>query len=75
MESEPVVLHKWAAQLENYNFEVSHHSRENQGHVDTFSRSLICLIGDEIQQRATQEGTMKLFVAFATVAIWTLMVL
>ena len=38
MKSESALLHRWAAQLEDYDFEVLHRPGKNQGHVDALSR-------------------------------------
>ena len=38
MKNESDLLHRWAAQLEDYDFEDLHRLGENQGHVDALSR-------------------------------------
>ena len=38
MKNESAILHRWAAQLEDYDFEVLHRPGKNQGHVDALSR-------------------------------------
>ena len=38
MKHESALLHRWAAQLEDYDFEVLHRPGKNQGHVDALSR-------------------------------------
>ena len=38
MKNESALLHKWAAQLEDYDFEILHRLGKNQGHVDALSR-------------------------------------
>ena len=38
MKSESALLHRWAVQLEDYDFEVLHRPGKNQGHVDALSR-------------------------------------
>ena len=38
MKNESALLHRWAAQLEDYDFEVLHRPGKNQGHVDALSR-------------------------------------
>ena len=38
MKSESTLLHRWAAQLEDRDFEVLHRQGKNQGHVDGLSR-------------------------------------
>ena len=38
MKHESALLHRWAAQLEDYDFEVLHRPGKNQGHVDALNR-------------------------------------
>ena len=38
MKNESALLHIWAAQLEDYDFEILHRPGKNQGHVDILSR-------------------------------------
>ena len=38
MKNESALLHRWAAQLEDYDIEILHQPGKNQGHVDTLSR-------------------------------------
>ena len=38
MKSESALLHRWAAQLEDYDFEILHRPGKKQGHVDGLSR-------------------------------------
>ena len=38
MKNESVLLHKWVAQLEDYDFEILHRPGKNQGHADALSR-------------------------------------
>ena len=38
VKNESALLHRWAAQLEDYDFEISHRPGKNQGHVDALSR-------------------------------------
>ena len=38
MKNESALLHWWAAQLEDYDFEILHRPGKNQGHVDALSR-------------------------------------
>ena len=38
MKNESASLHRWAAQLEDYYFEILHRPGKNQGHVDALSR-------------------------------------
>ena len=41
MKNESALLHRWAAQLEDYDFEILHRPGKNQGHVDELSRLLL----------------------------------
>ena len=45
MKNEFALLHRWAAQMEDYNFEILHKPGKNQGHVD----ALIKLPVDKVQ--------------------------
>ena len=50
VKSESALLHRWAAQLEDYDFEVLHRPGKNQGHVDVLSRlpmDMVHLLGKE----------------------------
>ena len=38
MKHESALLHWWAAQLEDYDFEILHRPGKNQGHVDALNR-------------------------------------
>ena len=38
MNNESALLHRWAAQLEDYDFEILHRPGKNKGHVDALSR-------------------------------------
>ena len=38
MKNESILLHRWAAQLEDYNFDALHQLGNNQGHVDALNR-------------------------------------
>ena len=38
MKDESALLHRWAAQLVDYDFEILHRPGKNQGHVDALSR-------------------------------------
>ena len=38
MKNESALLHRWAAQLEDYDFEILHRPGKNQGHVNALSR-------------------------------------
>ena len=44
MKSESALLHKWAAQLEDYDFEILHQPGKNKGHVDVLSRLLMDMV-------------------------------
>ena len=37
MKNESALLHQWAAQLEDYDFEILHRPGKNQGHMDALS--------------------------------------
>ena len=50
VKSESALLHRWAAQLEGYDFEVLHRPSKNQGHVVTLSRlpmNMVHFLGKE----------------------------
>ena len=50
MKHKSTVLHHWAAELKNYDFEVLHRPGKNQGHVDALSRlskDAVNLLGSE----------------------------
>ena len=50
MKHESTLLHCWAAQLEDYNFEVLRRPGKNQGHVDALSqlhKDAVNLLGDD----------------------------
>ena len=60
MKHESALLHRWATQLEDYDFEVLHRPGENQGHVDALSRlplDNVHLLGTEKATLATLEAT------------------
>ena len=38
MKNESALLHRWADQLEDYDFEILHRPDKSQGHVDALSR-------------------------------------
>ena len=62
MKNEPAILHRWAAQLEDYDFEVLHRPGKNQGHVDALSRlpiDNIHLLGHGKVTLATEEETRE----------------
>ena len=50
MKREPALLHRWVAQLEDYDFEVLYQPGKNQGHVDALSRlpmNMVRFLGKE----------------------------
>ena len=58
MKHESALLHCWAAQLEDYGFEVLHRPGKNQGHVDALSQlplDYVHLLGTEKTTSATPE--------------------
>ena len=60
MKNESALLHRWAAQLEDYDFEVLHRPGKNQGHIDALSRlptDNIHLLGHGKATLATEEET------------------
>ena len=62
MKNESTLLHRWAAQLEDYDFEILHRPGKNQGHVDTLSRlpqDSIHLLGQGKVNLSTEEETRE----------------
>ena len=62
MKHESALLHRWAAQLEDYDFEVLHRPGKNQGHVDALSRlnkDAVHLLGADKTTLRTPEETRK----------------
>ena len=62
MKIESALLHRWAAQLEDYDFEVFHRPGKNQGHVDALNRlplDNIHLLGQGKVSLNTEEETRK----------------
>ena len=62
MKNELALLHRWAAQLEDYDFEVLHRPGKNQGHVDALSRlplDNIHLLGGGKVSLNTEEETRE----------------
>ena len=57
MKTENALLHRWAASLEDYEFEVKHRPGKKQGHVDALSR-LMVIEGTE-NRRLTEEETQE----------------
>ena len=62
MKHESALLHRWGAQLEDYDFEVLHRPGKNQGHVDALSRlskDTVNLLGSEKTTLRTPKKTRK----------------
>ena len=62
MKNESALLHRWAPQLEDYDFEILHRSGKNQGHVDAPSRlpqDSIHLLGQGKVNLSTEEETRE----------------
>ena len=62
MKNELVLLHRWAAQLEDYDFEILHRPGKNQGHVDALSRlpmDAVHFIGKEKTVLSSTEATIQ----------------
>ena len=62
MEHESALLHHWAVQLEDYDFEVLHRPGKNQGHADALSRlnkDTINLLGADKTTLRTPEETKE----------------
>ena len=60
MKNESALLHRWAAQLEDYDFEILHRPEKNQGHVDALSRlplEHVSLLGKGKVTLTTEEET------------------
>ena len=51
MKSEDAMLSRWAASLEDYDFEIKHRPGKKQGHVDALSRLMV------VKQELTKEET------------------
>ena len=63
MKHESALLLHWAAQLEDYDFEVMHRPGKNQGHVDALSRlplGNVNLLGANRTTQGTLEATKEL---------------
>ena len=56
MKHESALLHHWAAQLEDYDFEVLHRPGKNQGHADALSR----LFKDAVHLLGSKKTTLKM---------------
>ena len=64
MKNESALLHRWAAQLEDYDFEILHLAGKNQGHVDALSRlpvDKVKSLGQEKTVLQTAEDTAQVF--------------
>ena len=62
MKSESALLHRWAAQLEDYDFEVLHRPGKNEGHVDALSRlplDMVHFLGKEKTVLTSTEDTVQ----------------
>ena len=62
MKNELVLLHRWAAQLEDYDFEILHRPGKNQGHVDALSRlpmDAVHFIGKEKTVLSSTEANIQ----------------
>ena len=62
MKNESALLHRWAAQLEDYDFEILHRPGKNQGHVDALSRlpmDKVKFLGQEKTILQTAEDTAQ----------------
>ena len=62
MQNESALLHRWAAQLEDYDFEILHRPGKNQGHVDALTRlplDKVNLLGKGNVVLSTEEETRE----------------
>ena len=62
MKNESALLHRWAAQLEDYDFEILHRPGKNQGHVDVLSRlplDRVNILGKGKTTLSTEEETRE----------------
>ena len=62
MKNESALLQRWAAQLEDYDFEIMHRQGKNQGHIDALSRlptDNIHLFGQGKVNLGTEEETRE----------------
>lgn len=57
MKSENALLYRWAASLEDYDFEVKHRPGKKQGHVDALSRLLV--LEEEPRRGLDEEETRR----------------
>ena len=63
MKNESALLHRWAAQLEDYDFEILHRPGKDQGHVDALSRlpmNVVHFIGKEKTVFSSTEATFQI---------------
>ena len=62
MKNESALLHRWAAQLEDHDFEILHRPGNNQGHVDALSQlplEHVSLLGKGKVTLTTEEETRE----------------
>ena len=62
MKNESALLHRWAAQLEDYDFEILHRLGKNQGHADALSRlpmDIVHSIGKEKTSLSSAKATVQ----------------
>ena len=62
MKKKSALLHRWVAQLEDYDFEILHRPGKNQGHVDALSRlplEHVSLLGKGRVTLTTEEETRR----------------
>ena len=60
--NESALLHRWAAQLEDYDFEILHKPGKNQGHVDALSRlpmDVVHFLGKERMVLTSTEANVQ----------------
>ena len=73
MKNESALLHRWAAQLEDYDFEILHRPGKNQGHVDALSRlpqDNIHLLGSGKISLNSEEETREALERIQGMDIW-----
>ena len=62
MKNESALLRRWAAQLEDYDFEILHRPGKNQGHMDALSQlpfEHVSLLGKRKVTLTTEEETRE----------------
>ena len=62
MKSESALLHRWVAQLEDYDFEILHRPGKNQGHVDALSKlpmDMVHFLGKDRMVLTSAEDTVQ----------------